>query len=144
MATADDLDSDELQHWERIMAPNKVWKPKTWVGPNDAVIHLRVFEDMRKIDKHTGTPCDHGDKNTRLAINTSHSLTVVGLTCWICVCLPNRAKCDPGEWMSLACDNALKHKHLCSWTRDLVDGMFAQYVLNCCLLKGSHVGLYML
>jgi hypothetical protein len=33
-----------------------------------------------------------------------------------------RAKCDPGEWVSLACDNALKHIHLCSWIREAVDG----------------------
>jgi hypothetical protein len=97
MATADDLDADELQAWEKIMAPNRVWKPKKWLGENDAVIHLRVFEDLRRIDKKTGAPCDHGDKATR-------------------------AKCDPGEWVSLACDNALKHMHLCSWVREAVDG----------------------
>jgi hypothetical protein len=78
------------------MAPNKVWKPKPWLGSNDAVIHLRIFEDRRRVDKTTGTPCDHGDKKTR-------------------------APCPPGSSVALACQNALKYTHLCSWTRDLVE-----------------------
>jgi len=96
MATADDLEPEELAAWEKAAAPVEIWKPKPWLGPNDAVLHLRFFEDTRQVDKTTGAPCDHGSPK-------------------------ERAACPAGTATSLACWNALTHTHLCSWHRDLVD-----------------------
>jgi len=97
MATADDLSPQELAAWENTMKPAKVWKPKPWLGPNDAVIHLRFFEDTRRVGKDEGTPCDHGDLKTR------------------------KLDCDANNSVSFACWNGLHRTHLCSWHSDLVE-----------------------
>jgi hypothetical protein len=89
------LAPDELAAWETVAAPVAVWKPSKWLGPNDAVLHLRFFEDTRRVDKATGAPCDFGSPAARGA-------------------------CLPGSTVSLACWNALTHTHLCSWQRHLV------------------------
>ena len=65
MATADDVGAEELAAWSEAMAPVRVWAPAPWQGDNDAVLHLRYFEDTRRVDKTTGNPCDHGDPKTR-------------------------------------------------------------------------------
>jgi hypothetical protein len=65
MATADDVSAEELAAWEKTMAPIKVWRPTAWLGPNDAVMHLRFFEDTRRVAKGSGQPCDSGAKETR-------------------------------------------------------------------------------
>jgi len=96
LATADDLSPQELGAWEKVMAPVRVWKPKTWLGENDAVLHLRFFEDTRRVHSGTGTPCDHGDPKTR-------------------------HPCPADSSVPLACYIAQRRTHLCSWHRDLVD-----------------------
>ena len=44
LATSDELEYPELQRWEAVMAPMKVWRPKRppWLGDNDAVVHIRI------------------------------------------------------------------------------------------------------
>lgn len=64
LATADDLSTSELNAWKRII-PRQVWEPSApWLGPNDAVIQLRVFDGyytprmlVQNESRHIGRPC---------------------------------------------------------------------------------------
>ena len=87
------------------MSPLEVWKPSPWLGPNDAVLHLRFFEDRRLGNFDTGKPCPPASSKNA-AVGSS---------------LCSDGKGGTNERVSFACLNALRHTHLCSWRRDLVE-----------------------
>lgn len=108
LETADRLSAPELASWEAAMSPLEVWKPSPWLGPNDAVLHLRFFEDRRLGNFDTGKPCPPASSSRKSGAMVGSSSCSDG-------------KGGANERVSFACLNALRHTHLCSWRRDLVD-----------------------